>query len=88
MESEKNTGLKGYVLIPVVVTLLYWFWESRAAGNIRVDLLFIYPALFAIYIAALWRRFRFYSVIIAAVIMGINYAFALLSYDLFDKYPG
>jgi len=27
-------------------TLAYWVWESRAAGNIRVDLLLIYPLLF------------------------------------------
>ena len=88
MRKASKAWLKGYVLVPVVVTLLYWYWESKAAGNIRVDLLVIYPVLFVTYIAAFWSKFRYYSVLISTILMGLNYSFALVSYDLFDKYPG
>ena len=87
VEERKNT-IKSYILIPVVITLLYWYWESIASGNIRADLLVIYPALFFIYIVALWRKYKFYSVMISILLMAVNYAFSLISYDLFDKYPG
>ena len=88
MSEENKKQIKPYVLIPIVITLLYWYWESIASGNIRVDLLFIYPALFIAYIVALWKKFRIYSVLISMLIMSLNYAFFLISYDLFDKYPG
>jgi hypothetical protein len=74
-----------YIIIP---TLLYWYWESRAEGNIRIDLLIIYPILFAIYIAVLWGKFRYYSLFISALLMVINILFFIFSYDFFGKYPG
>ena len=88
MSEEKGIEAKGYSLVPVAVTLLYWYWESIASGNIRVDLLIIYPALLIIYIVSLWRRFKFYAVLISIALMLINFGFLLISYDLFDKHPG
>jgi hypothetical protein len=82
-------------------TLLYWYWESSAEGNIRVDLLVIYPTLFLIYLSVLFvllarKKFGFisslsailFSILGAAALMGINYLFLMISYDLFDKNPG
>lgn len=88
MVEESKNNIKAYIFVPVVITLLYWYWESIVAGNIRVDLLIIYPGLFVIYIVALWGKYRLYSVLISTLIMAINYIFFLISYDLFDKYPG
>jgi hypothetical protein len=72
----------------VLSTLLYWFWESRAEGNLRIDLFLIYPVLLAIYIRALWKGFRYLAVPLALLIMLANAFFFVLSYDLFGKYPG
>ncbi len=74
-----------YVLIP---TLLYWVWESQAEGNIRIDLLLLYPLLYMIYSFALWSRFHWYAFLLSMLLMLINLVYATLSYDLFDKYPG
>lgn len=59
-----------------------------AAGNIRIDLLLIYPALFTIYLVGLWPRRRWRAVPVAIGIMAINVLNAIASYPLFDKYPG
>lgn len=76
------------LLLIIVPTLAYWFWESRAEGNIRIDLLLIYPALFGLYAALLWQRLKFKALVVALLIMAGNVAWFMLSRDLFDKYPG
>lgn len=73
------------VLLP---TLLYWFWESKVGGNIRVDLLIIYPLLFCIYTRVLWNEYRRHAVLIASILMIINFLFFIFSYSLFSKNPG
>ncbi|WP_417536441.1 hypothetical protein [Methylophaga sp.] len=87
-ESNKESTPEWNLLILVLVTLIYWFWEIRAEGNIRVDLVLIYPLLFVFYIKALWKRFKWYSLLFSSLIMLLNFGFLILSYDLFDKYPG
>lgn len=72
----------------VGLTLLYWYWETKASGNIRIDLVLIYPLLFATYTAALWTRFRFISLPIAGLLLLINVLVFVLSYPVADKYPG
>ena len=72
----------------VGATALYWYWESFAEGNIRIDLLVLYPALTAIYLAILWPTLRWKGVALSAVLMIVNFGFFLISYDLFDKHPG
>ena len=86
--KEEKINICKYYFIPVVVTLVYWLWESRAEGNIRVDLVFIYPILLVTYIVSLWRVHKFMSVIISVLIMLLNIGFFMVSYDLFDKYAG
>lgn len=76
------------VIVLIVLTLLYWLWESQAEGNIRVDLLIIYPTLLTLYIFLLWRKFRFYSILMALFLMALNILFFVFSYDVFDKYSG
>ena len=76
------------VIVLIVLTLLYWLWESQAEGNIRVDLLIIYPILLTLYIFLLWRKFRFYSILMALFLMALNILFFVFSYDVFDKYSG
>lgn len=79
---------KSTTLLLSLLTLLYWGWESQAEGNIRVDLLVIYPLLFISYLCVSWKSCRFYSFLIAIVLMLLNIAFFMLSYDLFGKSPG
>ena len=74
--------------IVAIVTLLYWIWESQAEGNIRVDLLVIYPALLCVYLAVLWRSLKWRSLLVSFGLMFLNVLFFLVSYDLFDKHPG
>jgi hypothetical protein len=76
------------VSVAVILTALYWLWESRTGGNIRVDLLLIFPALFSCYLVTLWPRFRYWSIPIAVSLMAINFGYFVISYKLFDKYPG
>lgn len=76
------------ILIITLSTLAYWYWESLAEGNIRIDLFIIYPALFVIYSIALWRRFGFYTILVSSLIMLINIIYFVYSYELFDKYRG
>lgn len=86
--AEPRTLSRTGVGVAALLTVLYWVWESRASGNIRVDLLIIYPLLFGCYLIALWSRFRFGSVLIAVALMAINFAYAVASYRIFDKNPG
>ena len=79
---------KQHLLIPIVCTLAYWYWESKAEGNIRVDLIVVYPVLFTAYVVSLWGKLRFWSVLVAALLMILNFTFFAFSYDLFDKHPG
>ena len=72
----------------MVATLAYWGWESRAAGNIRIDLLLIYPFLFFYYLRVLWPRFRWFSAVISLCLMALNLIFFVLSYSLFHKNVG
>jgi len=85
---NKNTLSKKSLAIVIISTLLYWFWESQAEGNIRIDLLIIYPVLFLIYLVSLWGRFRFLSIPIGFFLMLINIGFFMISYDLFNKNLG
>jgi hypothetical protein len=75
-------------LVALALTALYWIWESRAGGNIRVDLLLIYPALLFCYLISLWPRFRYWSIPIAVSLMAVNFVYFVISYRLFDKHPG
>ena len=72
----------------VVFTLGYWAWESRAAGNIRVDLLLPYPILFFAYISLLWTRLRWLALVPALLLMAANVGFLMMSYSWFHKNPG
>jgi hypothetical protein len=74
--------------VALALTALYWLWESRASGNIRVDLGLIYPTLFTAYVVALWPKARFWSIPIAVGLMLLNIGYFVLSYGLFDKNPG
>lgn len=76
------------VSLLVGTTLAYWVWESRAAGNIRVDLHLIYPFLFSVYVFYFWKRFRGWSWIFALALMGVNAMFFVNSYAWFGKHPG
>lgn len=87
MTNEQQVSQRGLV-ITAVLTVLYWIWESQAAGNIRVDLLLIYPVLLSCYLYYLWPKFKYWSVIIAAALMAGNFMFFVSSYQLFDKNPG
>jgi hypothetical protein len=86
--SETRSINRGTALTAAVLTALYWFWESRAEGNIRVDLLLIYPVLFGCYIGAFWPRFKSGSILLALALMVVNAGWFVVSYDLFDKHPG
>lgn len=80
-------NLPSYIGI-LLLTLAYWIWESRASGNIRVDLILIYPLLFLGYTYFLWRRFRWFSIALSLLLMGINFGYFVMSYSWFHKYPG
>jgi hypothetical protein len=75
-------------IVMIASTLAYWAWEARAEGNIRVDLLLIYPLLFIIYILCLWRRFRWGALGIGLLLMALNVGFFINSYAWFHKHPG
>jgi len=83
-----NKLLPASIIYTIVATLVYWLWESQAEGNIRIDLLLIYPVLFVIYITSFWRTFRYYSILISTLLMIMNFLFFIFSYDIFSKYPG
>lgn len=85
MKTSNKLSSFSIVLI-IISTLLYWYWESIAQGNIRIDLLVIYPVLFAVYLISLWRRYGFYSLLISALLMVLNIIYFVFSYELFDKY--
>ena len=87
MESKKQFSKKALFFV-LVSTLLYWGWESQAEGNIRIDLLVLYPALFFVYLRAFWVRFKFLSILLSTGLMMLNIVFFMLSYDLFGKNPG
>ena len=86
--NTRSASTRIKVLAVVMVTALYWVWESRASGSIRVDLALIYPVLFCSYAVMLWSRFRFWSIAIAGLLMLINFSYFVISYRLFDKNPG
>jgi hypothetical protein len=72
----------------LVLTVGYWAWESRAAGNIRVDLLVLYPILFFAYIWLLWPRLRWLGLLAALLLMALNVGFLVMSNAWFHKNPG
>jgi hypothetical protein len=72
----------------LVLTLGYWAWESRAAGNIRIDLLALYPILFFAYISLLWPRLKWLALVPALLLMAVNVGFFVMSYSWFHKNPG
>jgi hypothetical protein len=78
----------GSLAAVAMVTGAYWLWESQAEGNIRVDLLLIYPLLFAAYVFFLWGRIKWLSVPAAFALMAVNFGFFAMSYEWFGKYPG
>jgi hypothetical protein len=80
----KNSAYGGIILL----TIAYWMWESRASGNIRVDLLLMYPLLFCGYIYFLWPRFRWLSVLFSSLLMALNFGYFVMSYSWFHKHPG
>jgi hypothetical protein len=86
--TTRKASSQTKALVAVTMTALYWIWESRASGNIRVDLGLIYPILFCSYMVTLWSRFGFWSVPIAFSLMVINFVYFVISYSFFDKNPG
>lgn len=82
--TKKRLAYAGTTLF----TLSYWAWETRVPGNIRVDLLLIYPVLFSCYIIAFWSMMKWKALFPALVLMALNCGFVVLSYSLFGKYPG
>lgn len=80
----RGPSLRLGIICCVVITLLYWAWESQACGNIRIDLLLAYPLLFGLYIYFL-QRLSWISLILAFAFMVANYCFFAISYSLFDK---
>jgi hypothetical protein len=72
----------------LVITLVYWLWESQIGGNIRLDLLVIYPLLIVLYPILLWRKFKWLSIVIALMLMVLNILFMQYSYVWFGKSPG
>ncbi|GMR18873.1 MAG: hypothetical protein BMS9Abin33_1321 [Gammaproteobacteria bacterium] len=86
MRNKKLSKIS--LMIVIISTLLYWFWESQAEGNIRIDLLVIYPVLFLIYIVSFWSKFRYLSIPIGFLIMLVNIGFFIISYPLFNKNLG
>ena len=72
----------------LVLTLGYWAWESRTAGNIRVDLLVLYPILFFAYIWLLWPQLKWLALLSALLLMAVNVGFLVMSYEWFHKNPG
>ena len=85
-QNARKGGLSNVGIL--LLTLGYWAWETQAAGNIRVDLLLIYPVLFLTYVLLFWRRLKGLSVIPSLLLMAINYGFFMKSYSWFHKYPG
>jgi hypothetical protein len=71
-----------------VITFLYWLWESKAEGNIRIDLFFLYPILFMTYTKLLWKPLRWKAFLVSLLLMALNILFFIMSYSLFDKAPG
>lgn len=80
--------VKSSYLWAILATLAYWGWESRASGNIRVDLLVLYPLLIGIYTSAFWSRLRWWSLLASFLLMAVNVAFFVMSYQVFHKHPG
>ncbi len=70
------------------LTLAYWTWEAQAHGNIRVDLILLYPLMFGSYIMFFWHMLRWRSLLPALALMALNFGFFAMSYSWFDKYPG
>lgn len=75
-------------LLPIVFTLLYWWWESHVGGNIRIDLFIIYPLMFLVYFKAFERSNRTSALLISSFLMACNFVFCLLSYWMFNKSVG
>jgi len=69
-------------------TMLYWLWESKVGGNIRVDLVIIYPLLFLSYVVNFWFRHQSLSLVYGVLLMLMNLLFFSISYDLFQKSIG
>jgi hypothetical protein len=87
-ESKPSAMGKSSYAGVIVSTLAYWGWESRASGNIRIDLVFIYPLLFYWYMRFLWPRFRWLSILISLLLMALNLFFFTHSYSWFHKSLG
>ena len=86
--GDPKKSLKISLLSIAVLTGLYLFWESRATGNIRIDLLVLYPSLFATYAILLWRHLKWLTLVPASLLMLLNFWFMTHSYHWFHKFPG
>lgn len=86
--KEKEKVSVTALLCILIPTFFYWYWESKAEGNIRIDLMLIYPILFSVYIKALWNKFSYYAILLSILLMVVNIIYSIFSYQLFDKYPG
>lgn len=82
--QRQMTGWIGTLLF----TLAYWFWETQAGGNIRIDLLLLYPILFSLYIISFREKLKWWSLFAALTLMVLNILFFTLSYSFFDKSSG
>jgi hypothetical protein len=85
-DKPKNQKLRFFIALSM--SLLYWIWECQVSGNIRVDLLFIYPSLLIIYLGCLWPNFKFKSILMAIFLMLINIAVMILTYKFLNKRLG
>ncbi len=81
MEDSNKLSIYSVIFI-ISITLLYWYWEAIAEGDIRIDLLVIYPAIFVSYLVSLWKKYGYYSILISTNMMLINIVYFILSYDL------
>ena len=75
-------------LIVIIITFIYWLWESKAEGNIRIDLIICYPVLLLIYFVSLMSMGKFKALVLTIILMIINFGFMMISYELFNKNPG
>jgi len=85
--AKRGPSVRTGIIFCVVLTMLYWTWESVADGNIRVDLFFLYPLLLVLYLYAL-QRLGWFSILFILALMIANICFLSASYELFDKSLG
>ncbi|MCP4913601.1 MAG: hypothetical protein GY909_10820 [Oligoflexia bacterium] len=79
---------KQRIIVTLVLFSLYAIWEANAEGNIRIDIIIIYPILFILYAATWWKEYKWKALFISFILSAFQYGFMILSYPLFNKYYG